>query len=399
MPYSVVIAKPTKECNADCSYCSAPPDGAARWSVDDFKRIADRLQGNLTPKVDWIWHGGEPMLMGPDFFRACADYAASIGLNLNFAMQTNLLGYSSTRWKAVFEDVFEGRLSTSFDPYKKYRTIKGNADTYDRKFWRAMDEVIADGFRPLVIGVYDEGAAAQAGVMYDRAKAYGSYGFDIRLNYAYPAGRARAAGMLIQPASYGQMLIDLYDRWIVEMPSFNITPLDQMLSKVAGYRTLLCPWTKACGGKFLTIDPDGTVFNCSEFSDLGDPAHRFGNILTGGVQVGANPVQVKYYTGADVVPALATSPASREIIGRARSLPPDCKTCRHFEECQGGCARDAVLFERGMGGKFAYCQSWKMVFDRLKSSVLTGEADRVLYKLGIDPVAARYRLQATAGAA
>ncbi len=399
MPYSVIIAKPTKECNADCSYCSAPPDGAERWSLDDFKRILGRLQGNLTPKVDWIWHGGEPMLMGPEFFRACAEYARSQGVDLNFAMQTNLLGYKSSRWKDVFEDIFDGRISTSFDPYKKYRTIKGDADTYDRVFWRAMDDVIADGFRPLVIGVYDEGAANKAMAMYDRASAYGSYGFDIRYNYAYPAGRAKSSGMLISSQTYGKMLLDLYDRWISELPGFNITPLDQMLSKVAGFRALLCPWTKSCGGKFLTIDPDGSVFNCSEFSDLGAPEHRFGNILTGAVQTKAQPVEVKFYTGADVVPALGSSPASRDIIGRSRNVPPDCKTCRHFQECEGGCARDSVLFERGMGGKFAYCQSWMMLFDRMKESVRTGEADKILYRLGIDPVSARYRVGEGRGAA
>ena len=99
-----------------------------------------------------------------------------------------------------------------------------------------------------------------------------------------------------------------------------------------------------------------------------------------------------------MVPALSMSPASREIIGRSRNVPPDCKTCRHFQECQGGCARDAVLFERGMGGKFAYCQSWKMVFDRLKESVVSGEADRILYRLGIDPVSARYRVEMSGAA-
>lgn len=399
MPYSVVIAKPTKDCNADCSYCSAPPDGGEKWSLDDFKIMIDKLQGNLTPQVDWIWHGGEPMLMGPDYFYQCADYAKSQGVDLNFAIQTNLLSYKSSRWKDLFENVFGGRISTSFDPYKKYRTIKGDANTYDRVFWRAMDDVIADGFRPLVIGVYDEGAADRAMIMYDRAAKYGSYGFDLRFNYAYPAGRAKSAGMLIGAATYGQMLVDLYDRWIVDLPAFNITPLDQMLTKVAGFRNLLCPWTKSCGGKFLTIDPDGSVFNCSEFSDYADPAHRFGNILTGAVQTSAQPVEVKFYTGADLVPALSASPASRAIMGRSRNLPPDCKTCRHFQECQGGCARDAVLFEKGMGGKFAYCQSWKMVFDRLKESVMTGEADRILLRLGIDPVSARYRVGESRGAA
>lgn len=399
MPYSVIIAKPTKECNADCSYCSAPPDGADKWTVDSFKTIIDRLAGNLTPQVDWIWHGGEPMLMGPEFFRACADYAKSQDIKLNFAIQTNLLAYKSSRWKDVFENIFEGRISTSFDPYKKYRTVKGNATSYDRLFWRAMDDVINDGFRPLVIGVYDEGAADKAMAMYDRAVAHGNYGFDIRYNYAYPAGRASASGKLISSQTYGQMLVDLYDRWIAELPSFNITPLDQMLTKVAGFRALLCPWTKSCGGKFLTIDPDGSVFNCSEFSDLADPEHRFGNILTGSVQTQAQPVVVKFYTGSDLIPAMASSPASKDIIGRSRNVPPDCRSCRHFQECEGGCARDSVLFERGMGGKFAYCKSWMMVFDRMKETVLSGEADKILIKLGIDPVAARYRVEAERGAA
>lgn len=394
MPYSVVIAKPTKNCNADCSYCSAPPDGGKSWSLDDFKVILERLAPSLETKVDWIWHGGEPMLLGPDFYIACAEHAKTVGVNLQFAMQTNLLGYKSARWREVFEKVFDGRISTSFDPYQKYRTVKGDAQTYDRLFWRSMDAAIADGFRPLVIGVYDEGAAGQAFDMYERALSYGSNGFDIRLNYAYPAGRAQSSGVLIEPGTYGQMLVDLYDRWIADVPVFRITPLDQMLSKVAGFRSMLCPWTKACGGRFITIDPDGSVFNCSEFSDLGDPSHRFGNILTGEVQVKAQPVEVQFYPPAAVVPAMAASPASREIISRNVKLPPDCKTCRHFAECEGGCARDSVLFQRGMAGKFMYCQSWKMVFDRLKRSVRTGEADRVLHKLGIDPVAARYRLDA-----
>jgi radical SAM protein with 4Fe4S-binding SPASM domain len=399
MPYSVIIAKPTKACNADCSYCSAPPDGAEQWSVDDFKRIIDKLQSNLESQVDWIWHGGEPMLMGPDFFIACHDYALQQGVNLNFAIQTNLLSYNSARWKAVFEEIFEGRISTSFDPYMKYRTIKNDAVKYDRIFWRAMDDLIHDGFRPLVIGVYDEGAAEQAMDMYDRASGFGSFGFDIRFNYAYPAGRARESGMLIGADTYGAMLLELYNRWIVELPQFNITPLDQMLTKVAGFRALLCPWTKACGGKFLTIDPDGSVFNCSEFSDMGDPQYRFGNILKGEVQTSAQPIVVRHYPDEQFVSAMTASAASREIIRRTVNVPPDCNACPHFVECEGGCARDAVLFNKGMGGKFAYCQSWKMVFARMKESVLTGEADGALIRLGIDPVAARYRVADGRGAA
>lgn len=331
--------------------------------------------------------------MKPEFYRQCADYANARHPGIKFAIQTNLLAYKSTRWKDVFQTVFEGRISTSYDPYKKYRTVKGSADSYDRLFWRSMDAVIGDGFRPLVIGVYDEGAAPAALEMYDLAKSYGVYGFDIRLNYAYPAGRVKDSGMLIKPRTYGQMLIDLYDRWLTDLPTFNITPLDQMLQKVAGYRSTLCPWTKSCGGKFLTIDPDGSVYNCSEFSDLGDRSYCFGNILTGEV-VDSSTSELKIYNSMEVVPALAASSPSLEIMRRQLKFPVDCKSCAHFSECEGGCARDSVLFERGMGGKFGYCESWKMVFTRLKSSVASGEADKLLLKLGVTPADARARVSA-----
>jgi radical SAM protein with 4Fe4S-binding SPASM domain len=393
MAYSVVIAKPTKDCNADCAYCSAPPDGNGRWSFDDFTVIFDRLLPKFTGQVDWIWHGGEPMLMGPDYFKRCAEYANARHSGIRFAIQTNLLAYNSKRWKDVFEEVFGGRISTSYDPYQKYRTVKGSASTYDRLFWRALDHSIEDGFRPLVIGVYDEGSISAAFDIYDKALSYGVDGFDIRYNYAYPAGRANDSGMLIAPESYGQMLIDLYDRWIVDVPVFRITPLDQMLEKVAGYRNMQCPWTRHCGGRFITVDPNGDAYNCSEFSDLGDTRYRFGNLLTGQVQVNTAQDMV-FYPPQVLAEAISSSPASREIMSRQILLPPDCKTCRHFDECEGGCARDAVLFERGMAGKFGYCRSWKMVFDRLKASVLSGEADRILCKLGSPPEDAKSRLSA-----
>lgn len=56
--------------------------------------------------------------------------------------------------------------------------------------------------------------------------------------------------------------------------------------------------------------------------------------------------------------------------------------------------RDVVLYERGIGGKFMYCRSWKMVFDRIKQSILSGEADRLLRSRDVNPEDARARVKA-----
>ena len=68
---NVVIIKPTKMCNADCVYCAAPPEvnGGDKWSLSDFKTIFRNLQDSLSPTVDFIWHGGEPMLWGHNFMK------------------------------------------------------------------------------------------------------------------------------------------------------------------------------------------------------------------------------------------------------------------------------------------------------------------------------------------
>ena len=87
---------------------------------------------------------------------------------------------------------------------------------------------------------------------------------------------------------------------------------------------------------------------------------------------------------ANFVKKVMSSPAVHLMSQRRVNVPSDCYSCRHYKECQGGCMRDAELYGRGLGGKFYYCESWKMVFDRIKSSILSGEADNLLKEMGKD---------------
>lgn len=375
MAISTVIIKPTKACNADCSYCSAPPEvnGDGKWDIDRFKRVFDRIQPGLAPWATVIWHGGEPMLMGPDFYVKAWEYAQSAMPGVKFAMQTNLLLYTP-RWKHVFHEIMGGQVSTSFDPDERHRQYKGRTDLYTRLFMNRLGMATDDGIHPLVIGTYSEETIDKAFDMYDFCMSWGERAPALRFNYRYPAGRDVESGATLTPETYGRTLLALYDRWIKDVPAFQITPLDQMLKKAVGRESGRCPWSKSCGGQFLEIEPNGDVYNCSEFADLGDEAFSYGNI------------------DAHDLATLMRSPAAAAMRRRQYDLPADCLSCRHFDECEGGCARDSVLFGRGLGGKFFYCQSWKMVFDRIKQTIRNGEADGVMAKYDMDLDAARNRL-------
>ncbi len=373
---STVIAKPTKVCNAGCTFCSAPPEvnGAPKWSLDDWKFYFDRLHPYMTDNGMILWHGGEPMLMGADWYWKAWEYARSVKPGVIFSMQTNILAYDSARWKDLFAGPFGGSISTSFDPDEMHRLYKGSASLYSKIFNKRLDAMLIDGFRPKVIGTYTEETIGLAMSMYERSAALGDMAFDIRFNYRYPAGRDEGRGEMLLPETYGRKLIEIYDRWIAETPSFVVTPLDEMLKKVMGMEAMRCPWTRHCGGRFLGLEPNGDVYNCSEFADLGDEEYRFGNL------------------GESTVPQLLMASAARAARRRQYNVPVDCRSCRHFAECEGGCMRDSVLYGKGLGGKFHYCASWMMVFDRIKRSVASGEADAAIKKYGQDPVSVRRRL-------
>lgn len=365
---STVIMKPTKGCNADCTYCCAPPDGAPKWSIDDFRKIFDALEHRLSPNAILIWHGGEPMILGAEFYREAYAYAKSILPGIRFSMQSNMLSYNE-RWNGVFRDILKGSVSTSWDPDELCRTIKGSAELYSRVYHVRMKKILDDGWRPKIISTFSEDTAYLVHDVYDRALRSAQDGrvYDIRFNYRYPAGRAAQEGPAILPETYGRALVEVYDRWIKDTPDFLVTPLDQMFLKVTGAEMGRCPWAKGCTGHIIGLEPNFDVYNCGEFADLEDPDFCFGNLLKDGID------------------ACLTSSAARKLAMRRIKHPESCKSCLHYVECEGGCMRDAVLFDRGLYGKFFYCESWQEIFSRIKESILTGEADAALAKFGHDP--------------
>ena len=373
MPISTVIAKPTTLCNADCTYCSTPPESSIRWSVEDFSRYLDRLSPILGKQVTWVWHGGEPMLMGPEFYLACFDIAQAhegkTGQRIVFSMQSNLLLYDTARWASVIRDVFGGSLSTSFDPDERYRTLKGSTLRYTDRFFNRLERVLSDGFRPMLIGTFDENSSVLADKFYElSASRPQGERFPIRLNYRYPVGRASDDGESITPRSYGAMLVSLFNRWMHEQPGFMVTPLDQMLKLVLGLESERCPWTSKCGSRIVEIGTGGDIHTCGEFADLHDPAYTYGNINRSEARV------------------LLFSKAAVDIRRRMGKMPQDCFSCRHFEVCGGGCMRDSILYQHGIYGKFHYCESWQMVFDRIKEAVQTGEAKPLIRHLGLERI-------------
>lgn len=370
---NVIIAKPTKACNARCTYCAAAAttenNAKNKWSIDDFKLYFDKLVDYIHPEQYclWLWHGGEPMLLGPDFYEEAHDYAKSKRPNLTMSMQSNILDYSTEKWLPTINRCFKGYVSTSFDPDMTGRVYKGSVENYTKRFFDKLQTLLDDGLNTFIIGCYtNEMVKKDLHMrMYELAQGYGEQAFGLRFNFRYPAGRAKGEGDFISPEVYGKMLVDLYDRWIAEGPRFSIVPITQILEKVVcgGSR---CPWTRHCGGAIIGLEPDGSIWNCASFADIEDKRFMFGNLKTQDFK------------------EIMSSPAARQIRRRVAILPDDCLKCKNLDVCEGGCARDSILFGGKIYEKTKYCQSWMMLIDRIKKSVQSGEATYMIKRYGFD---------------
>ena len=362
----VAVLKPTLTCNADCSYCCAPPEAEASpsWDVERLRAVAGYLAAHAAPSspLQIIWHGGEPMLAGTAFYRCAhalfteAFSATGPNAGFTFSMQTNLLRYGPA-WRDLFLDpaIFQRRISTSYEPGGT-RTVSGDPALYTRLFSRRFEQSLEDGLPGFVVATCTsaEQGRASAEFLYDwsirRVRETGS-GFAFRLNYVTPTGRHADSAQRISPVEYGALLVDLAERWLADGRPFEIVPLSQMaFAKASSARSTQCPWTASCGRTFLCVEPSGECWNCPDFADLGDPQFLFGNLFDHVLRGAPDPLD---------------SPAARAHARRPHQLPASCRACPHLSACQGGCHRDAILYDRsrGLAGKFAYCASWTAVFN------------------------------------
>jgi uncharacterized protein len=145
------VMKISKRCNLRCQYCYefAQLDSRERMSLDSIQRayrhVADWAGQFSTPTVvDFVWHGGEPLLFPPEFFTATFEHQRAIfgdDIAVRNTVQTNLTVLDSARIDLLRR--FD-RVGVSIDLYGALRTTSRGRDSV-RQVLANMDRLHANG--------------------------------------------------------------------------------------------------------------------------------------------------------------------------------------------------------------------------------------------------------------
>jgi uncharacterized protein len=348
-----VVAKPIGPvCNLNCEYCFYL-EKQALFGADEKYRMSDKvlsafitnyIASQPTPAVEFVWQGGEPTLLGIDFFKRVIELQKPFlsKKTITNSLQTN--GTLLTPEWCQFLKRHNFMVGISLDGPKeihdRYRRDRKGNGTFDRVMkglkllqkHRVEYNVLAcvareTAARPLPVYRFFKEAGVefiQFTPVVERLADASIPEHGLRL--APPARldgeepNTEVAPWAVIPREYGDFLIAVYEEWVHnDVGKVFVMNFEWALNAWIGNPSPVCVHAKQCGHA-LVIEHNGDVYSCDHCVF---PANRLGNVLTGGL---AGMVEKSLRSGFGV---------SKET-----ALPRWCRECDVLAACQGGCPKD-----------------------------------------------------------
>jgi uncharacterized protein len=370
-----LLAKPTGAvCNLDCSYCfflskeMLYPGSRFRMAdelLEAYVRQLLEAHAGL-PEVAIAWQGGEPTLMGVEFFRRSVELVEQYlgpGQRPVYTIQTNgtLL---DDDWASFFrEHEFLVGISIDGPPHlhDAYRVNKGGKGSFDQVVgglerlvaagvdWNVLTTVHAangDHGREVYCFLRDELGAGfvQFIPIIERISAEDSGEWSSwRDRPLYVQKGDAVSGRSIAPAQYGRFLVDVFEEWVRrDVGAVYVQMFDVALANWVGEPPGLCVHSETCG-RALALEHTGDLYSCDHFVE---PRHLLGNI--------------KEHRLLDLV----ESPRQQRFgLDKRDTLPRFCRECDVRFACHGGCPKDRfVRTPDGEPGLNYLCSGFKEFF-------------------------------------
>lgn len=330
-----VMAKPTgAKCNLSCDYCfflkkeQLYPGSTFRMADEVLEAyIRQTLEAHRVPQVTIAWQGGEPTLMGLDFFRRAVELEkkyARPGMRIENTLQTNGVLIDARWCRFLRENHFLVGLSLDGPRHlhDAYRHDKVGNSVFDRvvKAARLLQKHRVE-FNVL--------CTVNAANSRQPLEVYRFFRDELKTPYLQfiPIVEAGESGETVtdrsvSPEQYGFFLKEIFDEWVRrDVGQMFVLFFDGVLASYLRGQSSLCVLRPKCGDG-VALEHNGDLYSCDHYVE---PAHLLGNII-------ATPL-------ADLVGS-----AKQAAFGKAKSeaLPHYCRECRYLFTCHGECPKNRL---------------------------------------------------------
>jgi uncharacterized protein len=364
LPAFHVMLKPRGAiCNLNCAYCyylskeRLYPGSHFRMSdalLEEYTR--QYIEAQPVPEMTFAWQGGEPTLMGLDFFQRAIGLQQKYrrpGMRIHNALQTNGVTLDDEWCGFLREHNFLVGISLDGprELHDAYRLDKGGQPTFDRvmvglellkkhgvefNFLTTVHAANADHPLEVYRFLRDEVGAPfiQFIPILERDNEAG-----------FQEGEEVSARSVTGP-QYGDFLIAIFDEWVrQDVGRVFVQIFDAALAAWLGQRPGLCIFEETCGTA-LAMEHNGDLYSCDHFVE---PRHKLGNI---------QEIPLAKMVGSE--------PQRQFGLAKRDTLPRYCRECQVHFVCNGGCPKNRILrTPDGEPGLSYLCAGYKAFFTHI----------------------------------
>lgn len=348
---ATIIIKVTEKCNSNCRYCDVirKENTGKTMSLDIvkllFQKSNEYLLDNPGENLNFLWHGGEPLLPGNKYYQHVIDLQESncqdTKNRIEHSIQTNLTCFNES-FVGIFQKLGITAVGTSYDPEPHMRGPGKKIDTlrYNEKFLSSLRILEKNGIGwGLIYVVTSLSVTDPLGVFYFLTNFLLTGGINFNPVLIYDDERKDLA---VTPQEFVEFLGVIFPVWWNHKERYpDIEPFRSLVNNIIyGQRNLACVDSGGCTYHHINISPEGDASQCGRSSDW--KLLNYGNIQNKSID------EILKHSERD------------QLEERNKILiDGECSGCRFWEICHGGCPLDAWSKHSDFNHKSEWCYARK----------------------------------------
>ncbi len=350
-PLNFLLIKPSgPDCNISCDYCfylkkgKLFNSGKKRMNLKTVEKMIKQAAEQSIESINIGWQGGEPLLMGLDFFKEVMKFQKKYGQDrFTNSIQTN--GILLNKDWAMFFKNNKFLVGLSIDGNKnvhdKYRRDSSDNGTFKRVEHSAK-LLLKSGVEVNSLSVVNDHSSEYIEETYTFLKGIGFTHMQFIPVVDIDPVTDKISKFSVDPKKYGEFLSNLFDMWKKDFsngkPNIYIRFFESVFYTYLGMESPDCNLMSECG-KYLVVEHNGDIYPCDFFVD---PKQKLGNL------------------NKDNLLELLNSEKQNKFGKVKKNLPAKCEKCKWVSKCFDDCPKNRMM----TGEKISYlCEGYKMFFE------------------------------------
>lgn len=326
-------------CNLNCTYCyyldkNDMYESHQRMPLELLEKIIkEYIETNDSEQIVFDWHGGEPLLLGLDYFKRIVDIQNKYRGNKNIfnTIQTNatLLDHDFADFFKDYNFLVGVSLDGPQDVHDECRKDKNGRPSF-MKVMKGVELLHRYGVDFNTLTTINKASEGKGLEVYKFMKNIGSHYMQFMPVYEYinPLNKnivspdtenSVLAPWSVSPMEYGKFMCDIFDYWVKnDVGDYFVNLFDSTLANYCGVNPGTCIYSETCGANAV-LEHNGDIYPCDHFVY---PYYKLGNI---------KDMSLKDMVSSEKMIEFG--------INKRNTLPERCLRCKFYFACRGECPK------------------------------------------------------------